>query len=120
MDISIPEDDAVAETVDRIMLLRETYPNIMKASMGNQETLRLALNEIMGIEYSERDVWTDRTTTGNQYRFFLNHISLLTDCFVINLRKKQIEVSNVSAIELVLNGSEDTMKRPGYNYTERM
>lgn len=120
MDISLPEDEAVDETVARIETLREAYPNIMATSMGNQETVRTMLNDFMGIEYSEQDVWTDRTTTGNQFRFFLNHISLLTDCFIINFRKKQVEISNSKEIEKILDITAQDMLKPDYQYDERI
>lgn len=120
MDISLLEDEAIAETVARIEILREAYPNIMATSMGNQETVRTMLNEFMEIEYSERDVWTDRTTTGNQFRFFLNHISLLTDCFIINFRKKQIEISNSEEIKRVLDITAADMLKPDYQYGGRI
>lgn len=120
MDISIPESEAVDETVAKIEILREAYPNIMATSSGNQETIRNMLNDIMGIDYSERDVWTDRTTTGNQYRFFLNHISLLTDCFIINFRKKQVEVSNEKNIEEQLDKTGIDMLKFNYEYCNRI
>lgn len=120
MDIALPEKEAVDETVARIEILREAYPNIMATSMGNQETVRTMLNDIMEIEYSERDVWTDRTTTGNQYRFFLNHISLLTDCFIINFRKKIIEVTNDEEVKKVLDSTAKDMLRPDYEYGGRI
>lgn len=116
MDISVPEKESVDEAVARIEFLREVYPNVTAASMGNQETIRNMLNNVMGIEYSERDVWTDRTTTGNQYRYFLNHISLLTDCFVINFKKKQIEITNSDEVKKVLNRTADDMQKPDYEY----
>ena len=116
MDINMPEEEAIGETIAKIEILRETYPNVMATSRGNQETVRMLLNDIMEIDFSERDVWTDRTTTGNQYRFFLNHISLLTDCFVINPRKKLIELSNREAIYKVLDITEEDMLKPDYEY----
>lgn len=120
MDISLPEEEAVEETVARIELLRGAYPNIMATSMGNQETVRTILNDFMRIEYSERDVWTDRTTTGNQFRFFLNHISLLTDCFIIRSPKKQIEISNRDKIEKILDMTAQDMLKPDYQYGGRI
>ncbi len=120
MDISISEDIAVRETIAKIELLREEYPNIMVTSQGNQETVRSMLNDVMGIEYSERDVWTDRTTTGNQYRFFLNHLSLLTDCFIINVRQKRIEVTKRDEVLRLLDITAQEMSRPNYEYGSRI
>lgn len=120
MDIALPEEEAVGETVARIEMLREAYPNIMAAGRGNQETIRTMLNDMMEIEYSETDVWTDRTTTGNQYRFFLNHVSLLTGCFMINFRKKVIEETDSEEVNKVLDSTAEDMLRPGYEYGGRI
>lgn len=120
MDFSLPEEEAVKDAVARIEILREAFPNIMATSMGNHETVRTLLNDFMEIEYSERDVWTDRTTTGNQFRFFLNHISLFTNCFVINFRKKEIEISNSEEIQKLLDISQRDMLKPNYQYGARI
>lgn len=92
----------------------------MAAGRGNQETIRTMLNDMMEIEYSETDVWTDRTTTGNQYRFFLNHVSLLTGCFMINFRKKVIEETDSEEVNKVLDSTAEDMLRPGYEYGGRI
>lgn len=120
MDISVPEEDAVELSVTKIKLLRDEYPNIMATSVGNQEEVRQILNSVMEIEYSERDVWTDRTTTGNQYRFFLNHIGLFTDCFVIDYTRKEIALSKTTVIDALLAETKEIIDQPGFVFGQRL
>jgi len=120
MDISVSEEDAVDLSVTKINLLRDEYPNIMATSIGNQDEVRQILNSVMEVGYSERDVWTDRTTTGNQYRFFLNHIGLFTDCFVIDYAKKEVAISRVAAIDSLLSETKKIVDQPGFLFGQRL
>lgn len=120
MDTSVPEEEAVELSVTKINLLRDEYPNIMATSVGNQEAVRQILNSVMELEYSERDVWTDRTTTGNQYRFFLNHIGLYTNCFIIDYAKKEIVLSKVAAIDKLLLETKEIIELPTFMFGQRL
>ena len=120
MDISVPEEEAVALSITKINLLRDEYPNIMATSVGNQEDVRQILNSVMEVEYSERDVWTDRTTTGNQYRFFLNHIGLFTNCFIIDYTKKEVVLSKSTAIDELLAETQEIIENPEFTFGQRL
>jgi superfamily II DNA or RNA helicase len=120
MDTDIVEDDAVDLSVLKINLLRDEYPNVMSTSIGNQEEIRQILNNVMGIEYSERDVWTDRTTTGNQFRFFLNHLGLFTNCFVIDYTRKEIVISKAPAIYALLEKSKKIIDSPDFMFGQEL
>lgn len=120
MDISVPEEEAVDLSVTKINLLREEYPNIMATSVGNQEEVRQILNGVMEVEYSERDVWTDRTTTGNQYRFFLNHIGLFANCFIIDYTRKEIVLSKAAAIDALLKETKEIIDQPTFSFGQRL
>lgn len=50
--------------------------------------------------FSVRDVWTDRTTAGNQYRFMLNHLLLFSEYIDIDLKMKSIRVNDSKMPEL--------------------
>ena len=88
--------------------------------MGNQEDVRQILNSVMEVEYSERDVWTDRTTTGNQYRFFLNHIGLFTNCFIIDYTKKEVVLSKSTAIDELLAETQEIIENPEFTFGQRL
>ena len=92
----------------------------MATSVGNQEQVRQLLNSVTEVEYSERDVWTDRTTTGNQYRFFLNHIGLFTDCFVIDYTRKEIALTKAAAIDTLLTVTKEIIENPTFMFGQRL
>ena len=83
-----------------IKYIRDTYPNVMMTSPGNQEAIRNDLNEKHGMGFSVKDVWTDRTTAGNQYRFMLNHLLLFSKYLDIDLKNKSIRINDSKIHEL--------------------
>lgn len=94
------EDKEVDRAVSMVEYIRSTYPNVMMTSVGNQEAVREDLNEKHGMGFSTRDVWTDRTTSGNQYRFMINHLLLFANYLDIDLKNKLIRVKQDKAEEL--------------------
>lgn len=120
MDISVPEEKAVELSVAKIKLLRDEYPNIMATNVGNQEQVRQLLNSVTEVEYSERDVWTDRTTTGNQYRFFLSHIDLFTNCFIIDYTCKEVVLTKAVAIDALLTETKEIIEKPTFMFGQRL
>ncbi len=112
------EDRELKKALDMIGLIREEYPQAALTSEGNREEVGGQLNRLRGTEFSMRDIWTDRTTTGNQYRFMLNHLSLFGDCFSIDWKKKIIRINSSSLPELerLLADSGRALRQPGYAY----
>lgn len=90
----------VERAASMIKYIRDTYPNVMMTSPGNQDAVRDDLNERHGMGFSVRDVWTDRTTAGNQYRFMLNHLQLFSEYIDIDLKMKSIRVKDSKMSEL--------------------
>lgn len=90
----------VERAISMIKYIRDTYPNVMMTSPGNQDAVRDDLNERHGMGFSVRDVWTDRTTAGNQYRFMLNHLLLFSEYIDIGLKTKSIRVNDSKMPEL--------------------
>lgn len=88
------ENAELKRALTMIEYIRSTYPNVMMTSPGNQEAVRNDLNEKHGTGFSVRDVWTDRTTAGNQYRFMINHLLLFSKYLNIDLKTKEIRVND--------------------------
>ena len=63
---------------------------------------------------------TDRTTTGNQYRFFLNHIGLFTNCFIIDYTKKEVVLSKSTAIDELLAETQEIIENPEFTFGQRL
>lgn len=75
---------SIEEVADRIFWIRSELPNVHLTSQANQETVLLTLNSNHPVGFSSKDVWTDRTTVANQYRYFTNHMSLFYEAFQLN------------------------------------
>ncbi len=112
------EERELKKALDIIQMIREEYPNVLLTSEGNREEVGARLNQLRGTSFSQRDIWTDRTTTGNQYRFMLNHLSLLDGCFLTDWKKKVIRVSEDGRprLEQMLEKSRRTLGREDYEY----
>lgn len=112
----------IKRALSMIDYLRKTYPNVMMTSPGNQEAVRDDLNEKHGMGFSVRDVWTDRTTAGNQYRFMLNHLLLFSKYLYIDLSAKEIRVNDSEQDELrkLLDVTEKCLLDADYQYGETL
>lgn len=105
-----------------IKYIRDTYPNVMMTSPGNHDAVRNDLNERHGMGFSVRDVWTDRTTAGNQYRFMLNHLLLFSEYIDIDLKTKSIRVNDSKMLELceLLDFTEKIICEADFCYGETL
>lgn len=112
------EGEEVDRAVGMINYIRDNYPNVMMTSTGNQDAVRADLNEKHGMGFSERDVWTDRTTAGNQYRFMINHMLLFSNYLDIDLKSKSIRVKEHKEEEInqLLEKTESIYREKDFKY----
>lgn len=57
------------------------YPNILLTSEANKNEILEDLNSRYSKSFSYNNVWTDRTTAGNQYRYLIRHLEIYPGCF---------------------------------------
>jgi hypothetical protein len=102
---SIQPSGSIARTIqevcDRISWIREKFPNVEMTSEANREKVRTELNKIHPVGFSAKDVWTDRLTTGNQYRYVIRHLELFDDLFATDWTTKIIRVQDGAAPNIV-------------------
>lgn len=112
------EGEEIDRAVGMINYIRDKYPNVMMTSTGNQDAVRADLNEKHGMGFSERDVWTDRTTAGNQYRFMINHMLLFKNYLDIDLKSKTIRVKEHKEEEInqLLEKTESIYRAKDFKY----
>ena len=72
-------NESIQEAIDSILILREKYPNLLLVNEANRSVILDELNQLFGSSYSITDIWTKRTTLYNQYNYFRNHLSILSD-----------------------------------------
>jgi superfamily II DNA or RNA helicase len=62
--------------------IRGTYPNIEMSSESSKQIILDALNADHPYPFPYNDVWTDRTTTWNQYRYIASHLLVWSELFI--------------------------------------
>lgn len=60
------------------------YPNILLTNEANKNEILKDLNSRYEKAFSYNNVWTDRTTAGNQYRYLMRHLEIFDECFTSN------------------------------------
>ncbi|MMZ62671.1 hypothetical protein D1872_248890 [compost metagenome] len=115
---TIDSNNEVKRAIEFIQYIRSEYPNIMMTNSGNQERVREDLNRKHEVGFSEKNVWTDRTTTGNQYRFIVNHLLMFEGIFSLDTKRKIISVTaeGFQKIEKLLDSSEKAINDPNFKY----
>lgn len=80
-DVSAGSENAVSQAVARVEAIRSLslVPEIANERSKNE--ILSNLESATGLSMDFNDVWTDRTTTYNQYRYFRRHLELFDDVF---------------------------------------
>lgn len=91
---------AVEETCKRIIVIRQKFPHVELTNEANRERVREELNSLHPVGFDTKDLWTDRTTTGNQYRYFIRHLELFDELFATDWTTKTITVKHDAAAKI--------------------
>ena len=70
------------EAIRIIKDMNKNYPYLQGASKNNKEKLLNSLNERYEVDFSYNNVWTDRTTVYNQFRYLSRHLELLEGAII--------------------------------------
>jgi superfamily II DNA or RNA helicase len=70
--------------IERSKTVRKLFPRIEITSAANRPQVLDELNRLHPVGFSFNDVWTDRTTTGNQYRYLTRHLEVFDEIFTVN------------------------------------
>jgi len=81
LDTQIPLEQALAESIQRGLFVRSLGIKPEVANETSRKEILKELTEVTEIKFKYNDVWTDRTTTGNQFRYFGRHLELFEDVF---------------------------------------
>jgi superfamily II DNA or RNA helicase len=116
-DVSLGMKKAVADAVQRVQALRKLtlVPEI--ANERSKGQILQSLEEATGIAMDFNDVWTDRTTTYNQYRYFRRHLELFEDVFIDEQNLFKFKVNGVAKAQEILNRSESKLSDLKYGHT---
>jgi len=94
--------------------MRQTYPNIKMSSESSKKILLDALNSDHPYPFPYNDVWTDRTTTWNQYRYTVAHLSLWLDLFAFKDGELSLLPKAASRLDSLLAQSAEHLDQAEY------
>jgi superfamily II DNA or RNA helicase len=80
-DASLTDDEMVQAALTRVEATRSLYGGLRTANEKNKAKLMDELNEKASLKLIDTVVWTDRTTAGNQFRYFCGHLALFSEVF---------------------------------------
>ena len=109
------EIDITNTVIQNIITFRNRFPNSEISSESNKEKILVEMNLNHPVGFSFNDVWTDRTTTGNQYRYFRRHLELFDDIIEKNNHLLQMLDGCDVKIEKILNLSKEIESEDFYN-----
>jgi superfamily II DNA or RNA helicase len=119
-------DRGVAEAIDRIKYLQDTYPNIEALNEANKKIVLEALNAKYETSLKLEDIWTSRTTVYNQFNYIKNHLFAWSEIFDITGAKNEIRMLPEAPEKIleILDRSREIetcpMDRLGRIFTSRM
>jgi superfamily II DNA or RNA helicase len=85
--------------------IRNRYPRILLTSESNKHVILKELNERYSAEFTFNNVWTDRTTAGNQYRYLVRHLELFGDLFQLRNNVLCLRESGSEEVNELLSAS---------------
>jgi len=107
LQIGTDIDNGLAHVIKIAKIIQKTYPNIEMTNEANKAKILDELNNLHPVGFPYNDVWTDRTTTGNQYRYLLRHLELFTDLFRFNDKRLYLIDGAEEQIDTYLDKTAD-------------
>lgn len=81
-----------SELIEITRKIREEFPGVQLTNRDNQERVLKKLNELHPQGFKSNEVWTDRFTPANQFRYLGNHLALFDDLFAFDLKERKISL----------------------------
>ncbi len=86
--------------------IQRAYPNIEITSEANKEGVLEQLNCMHPSGFPYNDIWTDRTTTGNQYRYLIRHLELFDELFEFKNKRLYLKAGGEDLVDKYLEYTE--------------
>jgi predicted helicase len=102
----------VSQALNRIEHIRNNYPKIEKLNESNQKKALAELNERFGLNFSYKDVWSTRTTTYNQHRYYRKQLGSYD---FIDQNTDRIKIVDEEKLENVLDWYSENKDERSYH-----
>lgn len=114
--LQIDPDDGVLlqNALECSKFIQEHFPNIEITNEANKQQVLDSLNQLHPTGFTYNDVWTDRTTTGNQYRYLIRHLELFNEIFIFQNKRLLLTPTGGTLIDKYLNLTESMLDPSSY------
>jgi superfamily II DNA or RNA helicase len=102
------------DAIDCAKYIQAHFPNIEITSESNKQQVLESLNELHPTGFPYNDVWTDRTTTGNQYRYLIRHLELFNEIFEFRNKRLFLASKGKELVDKYLNLTEPMLNESQY------
>lgn len=75
------DEERIARAWARVDMIDRYYDSLERANEASKAVLLDELNTASGLSLRDADVWTDRTTAANQFRYFGRHLAMYGEVF---------------------------------------
>jgi hypothetical protein len=106
----------IDDIVERAFTIQSEFPNTVVTSEANKPVVLEQLNRLHPVGFTYNDVWTDRTTTGNQFRYVMRHLEMFTDLFRFDAKNNRLLLieHQEGAIEQYLSSTQGLLDDSDY------
>ena len=102
------------DAIDCAKYIQDHFPNIEVTSEANKQQVLEALNELHPTGFPYNDVWTDRTTTGNQYRYLIRHLEQFDEIFEFRNKRLILKPNGENLVDKYLDLTEPMLGDASY------
>ena len=95
-------------------MIQIEFPNIELTNEVNKVDVLIELNKYHPVGYSYQNVWTDRTTIGNQFRYLVRHLELFDNIFYYEEGYLKVIPDSEELIDEILNKTLSQVGKSNY------
>lgn len=104
----------LAAAIECSKFIKEHFPNIEITSEANKQSVLDSLNSLHPTGFPYNDIWTDRTTTGNQYRYLIRHLELFSEIFEFKNKRLVLKLNGNALVDKYLDLTEPMLGDASY------
>jgi hypothetical protein len=101
------------EAINAAKTIQANYPRIELTNEANKQSVLDQLNKLHPTGFPYNDVWTDRTTTGNQFRYLIRHLELFEEIFKFENKRLKLRAGKKTVLDKYLDLTQPMLNQ-GY------
>jgi len=113
LQIDLKRGVLLQDAISTAKTIQTNYPKIELTSEANKQSVLEQLNKLHPTGFPYNDVWTDRTTTGNQFRYLIRHLELFDEIFKFENKRLMLKAGQKTILDKYLDLTQPMLSQ-GY------